>query len=360
MLNSPIRRSHRPLSRQLHLEHLEQRVLLHGDTHDHLSANIDATVFDALVETPDDANGNVDHPDDPVKDAEHQALLDLLKSEDATHLAAVSGSWSDPISWAGGSLPSDGARVHIMHDVVLTFDQQESPRLDWILVDGELRFDPNTNTELKVDTLVVAPSGRLEIGTPTVPIANGVQAKILFTDSGPIDTDWDPTHLSRGLISHGSATIHGQAKTTHAALAQAPRAGQPYLVFEEAPDMWEVGDRILIPGVHRPLEDYLNQTLVDEDEIVTIVWLSPDGRIIAVDRDLSYDHLPPQSILKIRVANLDRNVIFESENKTDPRRAGHVMFMHNSDVSVEYATFRHIGRNDKSIPSTNPQIDSAF
>ena len=63
-----------------------------------------------------------------------------------------------------------------------------------------------------VDTFVVAADGRLEIGTEDEPVAENVKTEILIADNGPIDLKWDPSQLSRGLISHGDVQIHGQAK----------------------------------------------------------------------------------------------------------------------------------------------------
>jgi hypothetical protein len=65
---------------------------------------------------------------------------------------------------------------------------------------------------LLFDTMVIAPSGRLEIGTAERPIEPGVNARIVIADNGDIDVAWDPTLLSRGVLSHGSVEIHGAEK----------------------------------------------------------------------------------------------------------------------------------------------------
>ncbi len=353
-------------------EKLSPRLLLHADGA--LEGTIQSEFFDQPVMTseailsaghnsPSDHGGaaieNEDHShtDDPVRAGEHQALLDLVPHEQATHTAITDGAWSDAATWENGELPASQAHVLVPHGVTVTIDEEFSQRIATIRVDGILGFATEENTALTVDTLVVSEEGTLHIGTSADPIAENVTAQILFTDGGQIDSDWDPTLLSRGLISHGSVTIHGAVKTGHVDLATAPEKGDEEIELASAAEGWRVGDRILIPGVVRPTETNRGRTLVDEDEIVVITEISEDGLQISFEGALRYDHVPPQTYLTLPVANLNRNIQFSSENTTDPQRAGHVMFMHSSDSSVNYASFKSIGRNDKSQATTDPELD---
>lgn len=297
------------------------------------------------------------HPDDPVRGGEHQALLDLVPHEQVTHRAITDGPWSEASTWQDGLLPGELAHVLIPHDVAVEVDGEFDARLATIRVDGLLTFATDVDTSLTVDTFVVAVNGTLHIGTSERPIAPDVLATILFTDDGPIDTVWDPTVLSRGLISHGNVSIHGATKSGPIDFATAPAAGATELELNEPATGWQVGDRVLVPGVVRPIENNRGVTQRDEDEIVTITAISPDGTVLEIDQPLQFDHLPPRAQLKIPAANLDRNVKFTSENQTDPQRAGHVMFMHSPNATVNYASFNHIGRNDKSIATTDPDLD---
>ena len=54
--------------------------------------------------------------------------------------------------------------------------------------------------------------------------------------------------------------------------------------------------------------------------------------------------------LTLYVANVTRNVTFETENGENIpiNHRGHVMFMYNPDVVVENAGFYNLGRSDKS------------
>ncbi|MEO0360520.1 MAG: Ig-like domain-containing protein, partial [Pseudomonadota bacterium] len=61
--------------------------------------------------------------------------------------------------------------------------------------------------------------------------------------------------------------------------------------------------------------------------------------------------------LSVYVGNSSRNVTISSENPEGVR--GHVMFMHNPDVSVRFAEFDELGRTDKSKPiNTNELWDA--
>lgn len=359
-------------------EKLDPRLLLSADGVDsanhittpvddsmpHAIAEIDATgqSESSTVSLVEASNASPSHDDnnphmDPARAGEHQALLNLVPHEQATHRAVADGAWSIPATWEGGIVPTDAAHVLIPHEITVEVDDEFAARLATIRVDGTLNFATDVDTRLIVDTFVVAVDGTLNIGTAEQPVSPNVSANILFTDNGPIDTNWDPTVLSRGLISHGSATVHGAAKSGPVDLAMAPESGDTVLQLSEPVVGWRAGDRVLVPGVVRPLENNRGVTQLDEDEIVTITSISPDGRTIEFAQPLQHDHVPPRTHLDLPVSNLDRNVRFASENTTDPQRAGHVMFMHSPNAAVHYASFDHIGRNDKSIETTDPELD---
>ncbi|MEM8946764.1 MAG: G8 domain-containing protein [Planctomycetota bacterium] len=354
-------------------ERLSPRILLHGDdlhgespTDSHHSTTTDTATQDpsgsADHATSGDGHSDPHHGDsnphdDPVLAGEHAALLDLVPHDQVTHRAVASGPWSAIEIWQDGIVPDDLSHVLIPAGITVEVDQVVDARLSTIRVDGVLNFASDVDTGLAVDTFIVAVDGTLNIGTSAAPIAPDASVTILFTDDGPIDTSWDPKLLSRGLISHGAVEIFGAEKTAHVDVGESPEAGDTELVLESAVEGWEIGDRVLVPGVIRPLENNQGVTQYDEDEIVTISSISADGRTIGFDQPLQYDHVPPRAQLDVPVANLDRNINFKSENTTDPQRAGHIMFMHSPEATVNYASFDHIGRNDKSVETTDPDLD---
>ncbi|ERT07318.1 G8 domain protein [Lyngbya aestuarii BL J] len=287
------------------------------------------------------------HPNDPSKQKEHMALLDLVPDSKATHVAVNNGSWFDANTWKNGQIPDNQANVVITDGVQVTYDGESEASLQTLRVDGQLDFAPDKNTKMEVDTFVVSPEGTLTIGTETNPIQANKTARIIIADNGAIDTTWDPEQLSRGIISHGKISIHGQEKDSHLKLAQDAMTGDQELVLAEQPLNWTVGDTLVLTGTN-----YVPSTRTDwkgtEDEEVKIAGI--EGNRIILDRPLEYDHDTPQDSLKASVANYTRNVVIETENAESlpANQRGHVMFMHSDNVDVRYAEFHELGRTDKS------------
>ena len=210
--------------------------------------------FDEHLHEHDDEGA---HLDDPQKKAEHDAVFDLVAYEDVTHVALRSGLWSSPNTWLDldgdqvGDPPVHGANVLIDHETTVVYDVVSNVELHTVRVDGLLHFRRDMNTLMMVDTLVVDDEGALEIGAEAFPIAPDVLAVITITDNGPIDTQWDPMLLSRGLISHGRVDIHGTLKTAYMALSNSYAKGDTQLALTTpAPSTWRVGDTLVLTGTH--------------------------------------------------------------------------------------------------------------
>ncbi|WDI32097.1 Ig-like domain-containing protein [Hyphococcus flavus] len=297
-------------------------------------------------------HGGHAHPDDPAKATEHMAVLNLVPVSDATHVAVKNGSWFDPSTWAGGEVPAEGAQVLIPEGIEVAYDGQSAVSLFTVRVDGSLDFATDANTFMEVDTLVVAPGGKMTIGTVDNPVAADVETIIQIADNGPIDTSWDPMLFSRGVISHGDVQIHGAEKTSFLKVASDPMAGDTSLSLESPPDGWKVGDKLVLTGTHLTEADTGDwgephpDTSQDEELVITRI----DGNVIHFDRPLQYDHEGPRADLKAYVANYSRNVQILTENAdgVPVHQRGHVMFMHSDDIDVRYAEFFELGRTDKS------------
>ncbi|MEM1011168.1 MAG: G8 domain-containing protein [Planctomycetota bacterium] len=265
------------------------------------------------------------------------ALL-LVPIESATHVAIADGAWSNPATWRDNTVPTDNADVHVPEGVTVTIDGVITEAILTVRLDGTLRFATDVDTELRVDTLVSAMTGVLEIGTAANPVAEDVTARVVVADTGAIDRTWDPRLLSRGALLHGRTFIHGEERTAFLALDGGASAGSTELTLTAEPTGWRVGDVITVAGTD-PADPA-------GDELVTITAL--DGNVVTIDRPLATDHVAPRPDLDVHVANLTRNVVFTSENTAIDRR-GHVMFMHTNDVDARYVAFEGLGRTDKSI-----------
>ncbi len=305
--------------------------------------------------TPHAGSHEMDHAphlDDPAKQSEHLALLDLVPHNAATHVAVKNGSWFDATTWANGQVPGNDARVLIPEGMTVDYDGISNASLFTLRVDGQLAFATDEDTQMKLDTFVVSPSGTLTMGSELNPVQADVKTRILIADNGAIDTAWDPQQLSRGLVSHGTVEVHGQAKTSHLKVSFDPAAGDKTLVLESAPENWQVGDRIVLTGTrYVPYEivsgeGWTYQGTEDEERTITAI----DGDRITLDRPLDYDHDTPEDDLKAYVANQSRNIVIATENAEalPANQRGHVMFMHSDNVDVRYAEFHELGRTDKS------------
>ncbi|HHP7232479.1 MAG TPA: DUF4347 domain-containing protein, partial [Xenococcaceae cyanobacterium] len=297
---------------------------------------------------------------------EHMELLNLVPQSLATNVAVKNGSWFNASTWQDGKVPGNNADVLIPEGLTVVYDAQSEARLDTLRVDGKLEFSSNRDTKMLIDTFVVAPQGSLLIGSKANPVQANNSTQIIFTSEGAIDTKWDPTLLSRGLISHGQARIYGADKLDFVPLAGNAVAGDSELVLDlpngmGTPAGWQVGDQLVLGGTeHRYSGSDANNTRF-QDEVLTITEIN-GNRIRFTNNDIAsgnksvlrFDHELPEGFandeLQLYIANTTRNVTFETENgKAVPtQERGHVMFMHNPDVEVNNAGFYYLGRTDKS------------
>ena len=297
------------------------------------------------------------HPTDPSKGTEHEAMLALVPVNEATYQAARSGNWSNPLTWRNYAvppnkfrrgIPADGGKVVIPAGITVLYDVDSDADLTWLRIDGKLRFETGVTTQLRVDTIVVTPSGTWEQGTAKQPIGAGYTSTVTFTDAGPINRSYDPTLLSRGLISHGAATIFGAEKTRFLPVAAWARAGMTQAALTQAPAGWRVGDEVILTGTK--FNGY-----VYEDEELKIASIR--GRIVTFDRALRYDHVAPgldaDGNPAVYLTNFTNNIRFQSANTSFAsdeaiQRHGHVMLMHSDKISINYASFDSLGRTNKS------------
>lgn len=288
--------------------------------------------------------------------SEHDALMDLVPRDAATHTAIGNGDWDDPSIWANGEVPGDGARVLIPEGVQVDYNSVSDARLFTVRVDGALDFATDEDSQMIFDTFVVSPGGHLIMGTADNPVDPDVNIDLIVADNGRIDTNWDPMLLSRGLISHGDITVHGAEKDSHEKVADDPMAGDTSIRFDTLPEGWQVGDTIVIAGTeydgYRWDNAARDRTFNEpEDEVRVISGI--DGNRVFFEQPLEYDHDTPREDLATSVANYTRNVSIESENGADSDvfERGHVMFMHSDEVDVRYMEFTELGRTDKSEDS---------
>lgn len=305
-----------------------------------------------------------EHSPEPIR-SEHHSVFALVADSLTTHMAHQSGLWSDPATWMHGQIPDAGARVVIPAGVSVELAQVNPVVHKTIRVDGTLHFATQVDTTLLVDTLIVSMTGHLQIGTVAEPVASGVRARLVIADTGPIDLAWDPLEFSRGLISHGRVTMHGEVKTSHADLAEQINRRDRQLVLATPPVNWQVGDVLVVPGTRRwrTYDETVIVTGID-GAVVEVVAMGGDGLPENDWSGFSHRHKLPDGLTPF-VINLTRNVAIESENVTHAdewginRRRGHVMFMHSgvSKTDTRFVGAYGLGRTDKRTPLESPELD---
>jgi hypothetical protein len=262
-----------------------------------------------------------------------------------TVVSVGSGAWSDPAVWSTRAVPGAGDAVVIERGHQVTYDRVADVPLACVAVSGQLRFSAGMPTRLTVGTLLVRPSGTLEIGTVQDPVEAGVVAEVVIADQelDPLD---DVEQFGTGVIGQGRVRIHGApVEPAFARLAVEPLKGQQALTLERPPDGWRVGDRLVIPDTRQLRLAESGAFYQPQWEELTVAGIA--GAVVTLSRPLEFDHrgardgggrlewLP-------HVASLSRNVVIRSANPSGVR--GHVLFTGRADVDIRFALFKDLGR----------------
>lgn len=302
----------------------------------------------------------------------HNPLSHLAPHSEATHIAVKNGRWFNSNTWKNGQIPDDGADVLIPKGVTIRYNGTSEDRLDTLRVDGVLNFATKRDTQIMVDTFVVSPEGKLNIGKGNSPVSANNTAKIIFTSDDAIDKSSDPTQLGKGLISHGRVGIYGAEKLDFVKIEGDALAGENELVLNlpngaNSPAGWQVGDQLVLGGTYYRGSGSNEDNTKFHDEELTITAINGD-RISFTNNHINkgdntvlrFDHQRPKGFenrVNLYVANTTRNVVFETENGENVPIAnrGHVMFMHNPNVVVKNAGFYNLGRTDKNKLIDDPK-----
>lgn len=290
--------------------------------------------------------------------AEHQAVLDLVPLSAVNRQVVQNGSWSNPATWNGGTLPQAGDNIYIPADKSLSVDIDSNLNYKTIRADGILKFATTKNVSIKLDTLVVTETGTIEIGSETSRVPANIKTTIFVANNGPIDRAWDPLNISRGIILQGKTRIYGSEKTAYQKLSVNPPAGSAQIKLAAVPTGWVPGDVIAITATKFRRKLKTDTSYQTEDELRSIKAIS--GNVITLGKinnpslaaPLSFSHVSSIANMPVYAANLTRNVVFSGEggDAVPASQRGHFMVMHSPDTVIKGASFNYFGRTDKSIP----------
>ena len=279
-----------------------------------------------------------------------QDILNLVPTSQVTVKAVTSGNWNSASTWNNG-VPGNGAKVHIPQGITVTLTHEDAARLDWIRVDGTLKFQPSSNTRLTLETLVVTGSGTLEIGTSSNPIDKSKTAKIIIRTDRDIS---DSKKLGRGILNLGKVETHGAVKSPFVKVKSGLNPGSTKLVLKESVSDWSVGDKLILTGVRWNEEGSYADNSRNQDELLEITSISGNDisfkNLADQSNQLKYDHRPPNGFnLDVYVANSTRNVLIETEDYENASlsRRGHTMSISN-ETKWQWTGFIGMGRSDLS------------
>jgi hypothetical protein len=272
-----------------------------------------------------------------------------------------SGAWDSAATWKDGAIPGDGARVLINKNHTVVINKELSTHLRTVRVEGELSFNPHKNTKLIVDTMVTVPDSTLRIGEPSIPIDTDKKAQIIIRDyrgEGMItgnasSPDYDPLRIGQGILTNGLFLAYGAEKLPYIGISgEGVARGEQTVMLDESPDGWRVGDTVVVLGTSE---------LGNQSEERTITALSDSS--VTLSESLEYDHKIAETTInnsgmQVHIANLSRNIIIKTDpqaleghgDKNNPENVehrGHVLFMHNNNVNINYIQFKDLGRTNK-------------
>jgi len=340
-----------PRVRNCQLESLEARVVLSGSTSGALLGDAPQTVITgeyahsaASVNYP----GGVIVTDTQIL-TEHETIPRFVAQPTISTLRG--GSWSDPSIWSLGRVPTTGDRVSITANASVSYNLLGTARLAGLEINGQLSFSTSQNTRLTVGNLTVMPTGTLQIGTPSLPVARGVKAELVIADQ-PLNLQTDPSQYGTGLIALGTVSIHGAPMDLRwDRLTSEPRAGDTSLLIANDAFEWRAGDTLVLPDTRQVLagddKRFPAGQVAGQWEQVTIDHIV--GNRVYLTSSLQFNHLGARNTsggleLLPHVALLTRNVVVRSENPQGTR--GHVLFTARADVDIEGARFQDLGRTD--------------
>ena len=292
-------------------------------------------------------------------------LIVQVRAEDTTIIRTVrDGAWSDASTWENGKVPGAGAVVLVRTAHRVIYDVKAEHPIRALHISGSVSFDPEKDTRLDVGLLKVqagestaeegfdceahlAPGddktlrATLLVGTRDKPIAVGHTALIRLVMFEGMNPESCPAIVCCG----GRTEFHGaEMPRTWLKLGKTAKAGDTALTLAEPATNWRVGDHVIVVATTR--QNKIKKTFLPtikgagqtEDRTITAI----NGRALTLDKPLAFEHLVYEEGYAGEVANLSRNVIIES---ADPAKArGHTMFHRESQGSISYAEFRHLGK----------------
>ncbi|OCT77099.1 hypothetical protein XELAEV_18032294mg, partial [Xenopus laevis] len=188
--------------------------------------------------------------------------------------------WSSRYTWGGDTPPDEGSMAVITKGQTILLDQS-TPVLKMLLIQGGSLIFDEADIELQAENILITDGGLLQIGTEDAPF----QHKAIITLHGHLRSPELPLYGAKTLaVREGTLDLHGQpVPVTWTHLAQTAEAGTSTLILQKSVT-WKAGDEIVIASTG-------NRHSQKENEKMTILSVSQDGKTVTLTQPLIYKHL---------------------------------------------------------------------
>jgi hypothetical protein len=271
------------------------------------------------------ASGEIDH-------SGHHEIFKLLEGENIGNFLAIKNGIKFEQNFVDIeklNAAENDIFIEPNTDVIISGDA--APEFSTILIEGTLRIHQTGQHPLKVQKIIISPTGKLVIGTQDEPILPTQRVEIIFskTQSGEI-----------GIFVFGELTIYGdETSPTFVGLVGDVKQESTSVTVDRIVKGWNKGDKVVLAS---PNSRYDAVCAMEESEISKI-----SGVIIELAKPLQCDYKgvfsKSKDLPRTHISNLSRNVIIKSE---DAAARGSVNFFYGSKGSIYYAEFNGLGPKD--------------
>ena len=211
--------------------------------------------------------------------------------------------WSNALTWAPGSVPVAAQDVVIAHDMCVVLDVS-TPALGRLTVKGDLQFLDTQDLTLTANHLRIE-GGRVMAGSMATPFAHRLTLVIGTNDAS-----------TRAIEVYGVLQLVGpKHEKTWTRLSATTPAGGFVARLQERVD-WAVGNTVVLASSAE------NGALYETAEINQV---SVDGKLLALDRNLRYDHTAGTHLVEGTLAVdvspeiglLTRGIVIDGSGKAD-------------------------------------------
>lgn len=246
---------------------------------------------------------------------------------------APSNLWSDPATWADGVVPIAGAAVTVPAGKTVLLDVSP-PALTSLTVAGTLRFQP---TDLNLTSGWIAVTGRLEVGSDSVPFTN----RVIITLNGPNTDDvMGMGYRVFGAINGGVIELHGQKRVGWTRLAATASVGAAQLQLEREVD-WRPGDQVVIASTD------LDPTKAEQTFVTAV-----QGSQVTVAPALHNSHFGVSQTFggkpldeRAEIGLLSRNILIKGDDGSEASGiGGHVMATAGGVLHIEGIELTRMGQ----------------